>query len=80
MRDWVSQRSAALPLRSQNPLDGHNDRVVEGDFTISNAEHSAQQSSERLQRYERMFGKRQLNVLTAQPMMEMGCDIGGLRW
>lgn len=78
VRDWVSQDPQVLPLRSQNLWTDINDRVVEGGFYYRTAEHSAQQSSERLQSYERMFKNGQLNVLNCSTTMEMGVDIGGI--
>lgn len=42
------------------------------------AEHSAQQSSEDLDRYEKEFNLGQLNILSCSTTMEMGVDIGGI--
>ncbi|MGC6746305.1 helicase-related protein [Escherichia coli] len=46
--------------------------------TIALPSISAQQSSERLQSYEKMFKNGQLNVLNCSTTMEMGVDIGGI--
>lgn len=73
-RDWVSHDPLIAQLRSENVWTDINDRVVEGGFYYRTAEHSAQQSSERLQSYEKMFKNGQLNVLSCSTTMEMGVD------
>lgn len=73
-RDWVSHDPLIAQLRSENVWTDINDRVVEGGFYYRTAEHSAQQSSERLQSYEKMFKNGQLNVLNCSTTMEMGVD------
>lgn len=73
-RDWVSHDPLIAQLRSENVWTDINDRVVEGGFYHRTAEHSAQQSSERLQSYEKMFKNGQLNVLNCSTTMEMGVD------
>lgn len=73
-RDWVSHDPLIAQLRSENVWTDINDRVVEGSFYYRTAEHSAQQSSERLQSYEKMFKNGQLNVLNCSTTMEMGVD------
>lgn len=42
------------------------------------AEHSAQQSREDLERYEKEFENGHLNILSCSTTMEMGVDIGGI--
>ncbi|MGG4732070.1 DEAD/DEAH box helicase [Leclercia adecarboxylata] len=78
VREWVSQDPLVAHLRSQNVWTDINDRVVEGGFYYRTAEHSAQQSADRLQSYEKMFKNGQLNVLNCSTTMEMGVDIGGI--
>lgn len=73
-RDWVSHDPLIAQLRSENVWTDINDRVVEGGFYYRTAENSAQQSSERLQSYEKMFKNGQLNVLNCSTTMEMGVD------
>jgi DEAD/DEAH box helicase domain-containing protein len=65
-------------LRRRNVWTDINDRTVEGGFYYRTAEHSAQQSAERLQTYEAMFKKGTVNVLNCSTTMEMGVDIGGI--
>jgi len=78
VRKLVSSNEAIRNLRSQNLWTNLNDRAVEGGFYYRTAEHSAQQSSERLEDYEEMFKKGQVNVLNCSTTMEMGVDIGGI--
>lgn len=78
----IRQQSAAddlvQKLRSQNLWTNINDRAIEGGFYYRTAEHSAQQSAERLEEYETMFKEGGINVLNCSTTMEMGVDIGGI--
>lgn len=65
-------------LRERNLWTDINDRAVEGGFYYRTAEHSAQQSAERLNDYEDLFKKGKINVLNCSTTMEMGVDIGGI--
>ncbi|WP_265184349.1 helicase-related protein, partial [Pseudomonas aeruginosa] len=78
VRNLVANDPLVSDLRARNLWTDINDRVVEGGFYYRTAEHSAQQSSERLGSYEEMFKKGQLNVLNCSTTMEMGVDIGGI--
>ncbi|EKC53196.1 hypothetical protein OBE_12712, partial [human gut metagenome] len=51
--------------------------MLQNRFLLS-AEHSAQQSSEDLDRYEREFNEGKINILSCSTTMEMGVDIGGI--
>lgn len=65
-------------LRKQNLWTDISDRTAEGGFYYRTAEHSAQQSQEKLSRYEELFKKGKINVLNCSTTMEMGVDIGGI--
>src|SRR5690554_983850 len=78
IREEVSKDSAIMNLRARNLWTNISDRVIEGRFYYRTAEHSAQQSSERLDTYESMFKKGKINVLNCSTTMEMGVDIGGI--
>lgn len=78
VRNLVANDPLVSNLRARNLWTDINDRAVEGGFYYRTAEHSAQQSSERLDSYEEMFKKGQLNVLNCSTTMEMGVDIGGI--
>lgn len=78
IRTQVAEDAPINELRTRNLWTDINDRAVEGGFYYRTAEHSAQQSSERLGSYEDMFKKGQINVLNCSTTMEMGVDIGGI--
>ncbi|WP_176493994.1 DEAD/DEAH box helicase [Cobetia sp. 5-25-4-2] len=78
IREQVMQAPEICALRARNLWTDINDRAVEGGFYYRTAEHSAQQSSERLGSYEDMFKKGKINVLNCSTTMEMGVDIGGI--
>ncbi|MDV7211464.1 DEAD/DEAH box helicase [Azotobacter beijerinckii] len=78
IRSQVADAPLVSDLRARNLWTDINDRAVEGGFYYRTAEHSAQQSSERLGSYEEMFKKGQINVLNCSTTMEMGVDIGGI--
>lgn len=78
VRDAVSADARVAALRSRNFWTDINDRAVEGGFYYRTAEHSAQQSAERLRRYEGDFKTGRINVLNCSTTMEMGVDIGGV--
>lgn len=78
VREQVKDDGNVQALRSQNLWTDINDRAVEGGFYYRTAEHSAQQSAERLDSYENQFKKGKINVLNCSTTMEMGVDIGGV--
>lgn len=78
IREQVAQDAKISDLRARNLWTDINDRAVEGGFYYRTVEHSAQQSSDRLGEYERMFKNGQVNVMNCSTTMEMGVDIGGI--
>ncbi len=78
IREQVKSDPKVTSLREKNLWTDINDRAVEGGFYYRTAEHSAQQSSERLQSYEDLFKEGKINVLNCSTTMEMGVDIGGI--
>jgi ATP-dependent helicase YprA (DUF1998 family) len=78
IREKVARNDAIQKLRQQNLWSDISDRTVEGGFYYRTAEHSAQQSAERLQTYEGLFHSGKINVLNCSTTMEMGVDIGGI--
>lgn len=78
IRHAVAKSDAIRKLREENLWIDLCDRTVEGGFYYRTAEHSAQQSSTRLDTYEAMFKLGKINVLNCSTTMEMGVDIGGI--
>lgn len=78
IRNMVADDQKVAALRSENLWTDINDRAVEGGFYYRTAEHSAQQSAERLGNYEDLFKQGKINVLNCSTTMEMGVDIGGI--
>jgi DEAD/DEAH box helicase domain-containing protein len=78
IRKQIADNLAINALRSRNLWTDINDRSVESGFYYRTAEHSAQQSSDRLKYYEERFKDGRVNVLNCSTTMEMGVDIGGI--
>lgn len=78
IRRQVNDDLDVRALREENLWTDISDRTVEGGFYYRTAEHSAQQSSERLEVYEELFKRGKINVLNCSTTMEMGVDIGGI--
>lgn len=78
VRKRIHDSEAVNGLRRQGIWSDISDRTAEGGFYYRTAEHSAQQSSNRLKEYEKLFRKGRINVLNCSTTMEMGVDIGGM--
>ena len=78
IRRQVMEDAEVRALRYENLWTDISDRTVEGGFYYRTAEHSAQQSSDRLEKYEELFKRGKINVLNCSTTMEMGVDIGGI--
>lgn len=79
IRHLINNDAKVKELRSQNLWTNISDRAAEGGFYYRIAEHSAQQSGQRLERYESEFKRGKINVLNCSTTMEMGVDIGGIQ-
>ena len=77
-RGWLTERADIAALRDQGLWSSLNDRVIELAPYFTAAEHSAQQESRTLDRYEKAFKAGDLNLLSCSTTMEMGIDIGGI--
>lgn len=77
-RSWISRQDFLGTLREEGLWNNLNDRVIELAPYFTTAEHSAQQESSLLGRYEKDFKSGDLNLLSCSTTMEMGIDIGGI--
>lgn len=77
-REWLARHENIRLLREQGLWPALNDRVIELSSYFTAAEHSAQQDSRTLDRYEKAFKAGDLNLLSCSTTMEMGIDIGGI--
>lgn len=80
MREWLEQNPKVQQLRSLGVWTEFSDRIATFSPTLyfSVAEHSAQQSPQRLKEIEKGFRQGTINVLSCSTTMEMGIDIGQL--
>ncbi len=78
IRQWLNDNREVQAFRLDGLWPDLNDRVLEGVGFFRAAEHSAQQSRQRLETYERLFKESKLNLLSCSTTMEMGVDIGGI--
>ena len=78
-RLWVEAQDQIKKLREESLWSNYNDRVIEIAPYFAAAEHSAQQSAEVLDRYEKKFKDGWINLLSCSTTMEMGIDIGGIQ-
>lgn len=76
--DWLEDNEDVKELRKQWLWPNRSDRAVAKDSWFAVGEHSAQQSSSRLDQLEKAFKEGQVNVLSCSTTMEMGVDIGGM--
>jgi hypothetical protein len=77
-REWLGNQDTIQQLTREGLWSIVNDRAIELAPYYTAAEHSAQQPSHLLDRYEREFKDGQLNLLSCSTTMEMGIDIGGI--
>lgn len=78
VRQWLLTDAAVGAMRDKGIWTNLSDRIAEGGYFYRAAEHSAQQSADKLQKYEGWFKAGKINVLSCSTTMEMGVDIGGL--
>lgn len=76
--DWLYANPNIQTLRNNGIWNNIANKVILGSNYYRTAEHSAQQSPEKLRIYEDMFKRGDVNILNCSTTMEMGIDIGGL--
>lgn len=77
-REWLASQEPIEQFREQGLWSNLNDRIIELSLYFTAAEHSAQQESRTLERYEKAFKLGDINLLSCSTTMEMGIDIGGI--
>ena len=75
---WIETDVAIASLRDKGAWTNISDRIALFADYARSAEHSAEQESGRLRRYEREFKDGKINILNCSTTMEMGVDIGSV--
>jgi hypothetical protein len=78
VREWLAIDEVVKTARAKGVWTNLHDRIAAVAPFVRSAEHSAQQSADRLSGYEAAFKQGKINVLCCSTTMEMGVDIGGI--
>lgn len=73
---WIEENLSSQ--KEHGVLSDLHERIYIQKPIFISAEHSAQQSREDLDKYEKEFNEGHLNILSCSTTMEMGVDIGGI--
>lgn len=76
--NWLSTDPAIQNLRERGLWTDLSHRIASRSEYFKSVEHSAQISSDQLERRQEQFKDGEINILNCSTTMEMGVDIGGL--
>ncbi|MBL0049689.1 MAG: DUF1998 domain-containing protein [Bacteroidetes bacterium] len=76
--NWIKNDTEINSLKSKGLWTSLHERIINFKPLYLAGEHSAQQSSQRLENLEQKFQDGTINILSCSTTMEMGVDIGGI--
>ncbi|HMU88417.1 MAG TPA: helicase-related protein, partial [Agitococcus sp.] len=78
IKEWLKSNHQVASLRNEGHWHDLHDQIMLGATYFHVVEHSAQQTSEQLRKYETGFRQGKINIMSCSTTMEMGVDIGGI--
>ncbi|HMV60962.1 MAG TPA: DEAD/DEAH box helicase, partial [Agitococcus sp.] len=78
IKEWLKSNYQVASLRNEGHWHDLHDQIMLGATYFHVVEHSAQQTSEQLRKYETGFRQGKINIMSCSTTMEMGVDIGGI--
>ncbi len=78
IKKWVVDNEQVASLRREGYWHDLQDQILVGVSYARVVEHSAQQTSQQLRKYEADFRQGKVNIMSCSTTMEMGVDIGGI--